>query len=83
VAIRVDSIRSPEAFVSEILSLRIFVTTLLFETFKSKDEWVLVLGHKISHLILSHSLANNGLGTSFRTLEIDIVIRSFKKVFFF
>ena len=32
-AIRVDSIRSPEAFVNEILPRQIFVTTSIFETF--------------------------------------------------
>ena len=61
----------PNAFVSEILPHRIFITTSLFETFiESQDELALVLGHEISHLILGHSSARNGLETSFRTLEI-------------
>ena len=61
----------PNAFVSEILPRRIFVTTSLFETFiESQDELALVLGHEISHLILGHSSARNSLETSLRTLEI-------------
>jgi hypothetical protein len=61
----------PNAFVSEILPHRIFMTTSLFETFiESQDELALVLGHEISHLILGHSSARNSLETSFRTLEI-------------
>eukprot|EP00578_Thalassiosira_sp_NH16_P011946 CAMPEP_0181108712 /NCGR_PEP_ID=MMETSP1071-20121207/17780_1 /TAXON_ID=35127 /ORGANISM="Thalassiosira sp., Strain NH16" /LENGTH=323 /DNA_ID=CAMNT_0023192341 /DNA_START=409 /DNA_END=1380 /DNA_ORIENTATION=- len=61
----------PNAFVSEILPHRIFMTTALFEAFvESQDELALVLGHEISHLILGHSSARNSLETSFRTIEI-------------
>ena len=61
----------PNAFVSEILPHRIFVTTALFETFiASQDELALVLGHEISHLILGHHSARNTLETASRTLEI-------------
>ena len=39
----------PNAFVSEILPHRIFITTSLFEKFiESQDELALVLGHEIS-----------------------------------
>ncbi|KAL7519011.1 hypothetical protein ACHAWX_003813 [Stephanocyclus meneghinianus] len=61
----------PNAFVSEILPHRIFITTSLLQKFvSSQDELALVLGHEISHLILGHSSAQNSLETSFRTLEI-------------
>lgn len=61
----------PNAFVSEILPHRIFITTSLFETFiESQDELALVLGHEVSHLILGHTSARNSLETSMRTLEI-------------
>ena len=55
----------PNAFVSEILPHRIFVTTSMFEKFvSSQDELALVLGHEISHLILGHSSERNSLETS-------------------
>jgi len=55
----------PNAFVSEILPHRIFITTSMFETFvSSQDELALVLGHEISHLILGHSSERNSLETS-------------------
>ena len=61
----------PNAFVSEILPHRIFVTTSMFEKFvSSQDELALVLGHEISHLILGHSSERNSLETSIRTIEI-------------
>eukprot|EP00804_Cyclotella_cryptica_P024673 CCRYP_001664-RB/>CCRYP_001664-RB protein AED:0.04 eAED:0.04 QI:259/1/1/1/1/1/2/268/462 len=61
----------PNAFVSEILPHRIFITTSLLQKFvSSQDELALVLGHEISHLILGHSSAQNSFETSFRTIEI-------------
>jgi len=61
----------PNAFVSEILPHRIFITTSFFNQFiESQDELALVLGHEISHLILGHSSERNRLETSFRTMEI-------------
>ena len=61
----------PNAFVSEILPHRIFITTSMFEQFvSSQDELALVLGHEISHLILGHSSERNSLETSIRTIEI-------------
>ncbi|KAL7531209.1 hypothetical protein ACHAXR_003900 [Thalassiosira sp. AJA248-18] len=61
----------PNAFVSEILPRRIFITTSLFEQFiESQDELALVLGHEISHLILGHSSDQNALQAGFRTVEI-------------
>ena len=61
----------PNAFVSEIMPHRIFITTSLLQTFiESQDELALVLGHEISHLILGHSSSTNAFETSFRTIEI-------------
>jgi len=61
----------PNAFVSEILPQRIFVTTRMLEQFvKTDDEMALVLGHELSHLILGHVSNSNTLGTFLRTLEV-------------
>jgi len=61
----------PNAFVSEVLPRRIFITTSFFETFiESQDELALVLGHEISHLILGHSSGRNSIETAVRTVEI-------------
>lgn len=61
----------PNAFVSELLPRRIFVTTAMFEEFvASQDELALVLGHEVSHLILGHSSQMNSFESSFRTLEV-------------
>lgn len=61
----------PNAFVSEILPHRIFITTSMFEAFiESQDELALVLGHEISHLLLGHSSGSNSLETAFSTIEI-------------
>ncbi|KAL7548694.1 hypothetical protein ACHAWF_011966 [Thalassiosira exigua] len=61
----------PNAFVSEILPNRIFITTSFFEQFiESQDELALVLGHEISHLVLGHSSQANSLQAAIRTLEI-------------
>ena len=61
----------PNAFVSEMLPRRIFITTAMFEVFiTSQDELALILGHEISHLILGHSSTMNSFESSFRTLEV-------------
>lgn len=59
------------AFVSEVLPRRIFITTSFIESFiESQDELALVLGHELSHLILGHSSERNQLEMTFRTIEI-------------
>eukprot|EP00986_Skeletonema_menzelii_P000585 scaffold162_cov143-Skeletonema_menzelii.AAC.4 len=61
----------PNAFVSEILPHRIFITTSMIETFiESDDEMALTLGHEVSHLILGHSSNRNSFEVFFRTAEI-------------
>ena len=61
----------PNAFVSELLPQRIFVTTRMLEQFvQTDDEMALVLGHELSHLILGHVSNSNTLGTFLRTVEI-------------
>jgi len=61
----------PNAFVSEMLPRRIFITTAMFEEFiASQDELALILGHEISHLILGHSSTMNSFESSYRTLEV-------------
>lgn len=61
----------PNAFVSEILPHRIFITTALFDKFiESQDELALVLGHEVSHLILGHSSEQNSFEAAFRTVEV-------------
>ena len=61
----------PNAFVTEMLPQRFFVTTGLFEQFVSNDdELAMVLGHEISHLILGHLSESNMLAFVFRGLEI-------------
>ncbi|KAK1743713.1 metalloendopeptidase OMA1 [Skeletonema marinoi] len=64
----------PNAFVSEILPHRIFITTSMIETFiKSDDELALTLGHEVSHLILGHSSNRNSFEVFFRTAEILVL----------
>jgi hypothetical protein len=61
----------PNAFVSEILPFRIFITTSFLEKFiASQDELALTLGHEVSHLILGHSSNRNSFEVFIRTVEI-------------
>lgn len=64
----------PNAFVSELLPQRVFVTTGLFEEFaENDDELALILGHELSHLIMGHATTNNGLDALMRGLEVLIL----------
>ena len=61
----------PNAFVSELLPHRIFITTSMIETFiESDDELALTLGHEVSHLILGHSSNRTSFEVFLRTAEI-------------
>lgn len=65
----------PNAFVSEMLPQRFFVTTGLFEEFvKNDDELAMILGHEISHLILGHNSRSNFVEFMFRGLEITLLM---------
>jgi len=62
------------AFVSEIVPQKIFMTTSMMSQFiHNDDELALVLGHEISHLILGHVSEANALETSLRTFEIVLL----------
>jgi Zn-dependent protease with chaperone function len=65
----------PNAFVTEMLPQRFFVTTGLFEKFvENDDELAMVLGHEISHLIMGHLSHGNVLEFMFRGLEIAVLM---------
>jgi Peptidase family M48 len=65
----------PNAFVSEMLPQRFFVTTGLFKEFvDNDDELAMVLGHEISHLILGHLSQSSMLETFLRGFEIVILM---------
>jgi Zn-dependent protease with chaperone function len=65
----------PNAFVTEMLPQRVFVTTGLFEEFvKNDDELAMIMGHEISHLIKGHSSEGNLIEFMFRGLEITFLM---------
>jgi Zn-dependent protease with chaperone function len=65
----------PNAFVSEMLPQRFFVTTGLFQEFVTNDdELAMILGHEISHLIKGHNSKRNIVEFLFRGLEITLLM---------
>ena len=61
----------PNAFVSEILPQRFFITSSMFHHFvTNEDELAVILGHEISHLILGHVSQRNAMETTLRTIEV-------------
>jgi Zn-dependent protease with chaperone function len=60
----------PNAFVTEILPQRIFITTAMFQFIENDDELALILGHEISHLVLGHLSEQNMIETMLRTVEV-------------
>jgi Zn-dependent protease with chaperone function len=65
----------PNAFVSEMLPQRFFVTTGLFAEFvNNDDELAMILGHEISHLIMGHNSKSNVIEFLFRGLEITLLM---------
>lgn len=60
----------PNAFVSEILPKRIFVTIAMLDIIQNDDELALVLGHEVSHLILGHVSKRNVVETILRAVEV-------------
>ena len=64
----------PNAFVSEMLPSRIFVTTAMIEEFiENDDELGLVLGHEISHLIHGHNSETNASDLMLRSFEMLVL----------
>ena len=61
---------TPNAFVTEVLPRKFFITTAMLQVATTPDELAIVLGHEISHLILGHVSSTNGVETFLRTIEI-------------
>lgn len=61
---------APNAFVTEILPRRFFITTSMLNIAETPDELALVLGHEVSHLILGHVSDTNRVETALRTVEV-------------
>lgn len=66
----VQQSKIPNAFVTEILPRRFFITTAMSQIATTPDEWAVVLGHEISHLILGHNSQSNQLELFLKTLEV-------------
>lgn len=65
----------PNAFVSEILPQKIFVTTGLFDKFvKNDDELAMILGHEVSHLIEGHFSVSSYAESWIRGAEILVLM---------
>ena len=65
----------PNAFVSEMLPQKIFVTTGLFDKFvKNDDELAMILGHEVSHLIEGHFSASSYIESLIRGVEIFVLM---------
>ena len=62
--------KEPNAFVSEVLPQRFFITTAMLDIATTPDELALILGHEISHLILGHVSQTNQVETLLRTVEV-------------
>jgi Peptidase family M48 len=60
----------PNAFVTEILPQRFFITTAMLQVAETPDELAMVLGHEVSHLILGHVSQSNQVETFWRTIEV-------------
>jgi Zn-dependent protease with chaperone function len=64
----------PNAFVSEMLPQRLFVTTGLFNQFvNNDDELAMILGHEVSHLVKGHGSQSQLSEYMLRGLEIFIL----------
>ena len=65
----------PNAFVSEMLPQKIFVTTGLFDKFvNNDDELALILGHEVSHLIKGHLSTSSYMESWIRGAEILVLM---------
>jgi Peptidase family M48 len=61
---------APNAFVTEVLPHRFFITSAMLDVATTPDEVAVVLGHEVSHLILGHNSDTNNIETALRTLEV-------------
>jgi Zn-dependent protease with chaperone function len=61
---------APNAFVTEILPRRFFITSAMLDVATTADELGMVLGHEVSHLILGHVSTTNQVETILKTAEI-------------
>ena len=61
---------SPNAFVTELLPRRFFVTTSLLELSRNSHELAVIFGHEIAHMILGHNSAQNQVEFALRTTEV-------------
>ena len=61
---------APNAFVTEILPRRFFITTAMLKIAETPDELAVVLGHEVSHLIMGHVSNTNKIETVLRTVEV-------------
>ena len=61
---------TPNAFVTEILPQRLFITTAMLKIAETPDELAIVLGHELSHLLLGHVSETNKVDAFLRTVEI-------------
>lgn len=65
----------PNAFVSEILPQKIFVTTGLFDKFvNNDDELAMILGHEVSHLLMGHFSVSSYYESMVRGAEILVLM---------
>eukprot|EP00534_Pseudo-nitzschia_fraudulenta_P000998 CAMPEP_0201117586 /NCGR_PEP_ID=MMETSP0850-20130426/1551_1 /ASSEMBLY_ACC=CAM_ASM_000622 /TAXON_ID=183588 /ORGANISM="Pseudo-nitzschia fraudulenta, Strain WWA7" /LENGTH=394 /DNA_ID=CAMNT_0047382017 /DNA_START=303 /DNA_END=1487 /DNA_ORIENTATION=- len=65
----------PNAFVSEMLPQKIFVTTGLFdEIVNNDDELAMILGHEVSHLIKGHGSEASAFESLIRGAEILVLL---------
>lgn len=61
---------SPNAFVTEILPRKFFITTSMLDVATSPEELAVVLAHETAHLILGHVSSTNKVETALRTVEV-------------
>ena len=71
----IENRAKPNAFVSEMLPHKIFVTTGLFDKFvNNDDELAMILGHEVSHLINGHFSTSSNVETWIRGIEIFVLM---------
>ncbi|GKY92983.1 hypothetical protein MPSEU_000266900 [Mayamaea pseudoterrestris] len=61
---------NPNAFVTEILPQRFFITSSMLQIAETSDELAVVLGHEVSHLLLGHVSSTNSVEMILRTVEV-------------